>query len=41
MRRKNNYLVVVANNGKFHQRFMPGVPKTFDQDCLTAGTIGL
>ena len=33
MRRKNNYLVAVANNGKFRQRFMPGVPRTFDQDC--------
>ena len=33
MRRKNNYLVAVANNGKFRQRFMPGVPRTFDHDC--------
>ena len=34
MRRKNNnYLVAVANNGKLRQRFTPGVPSTFDQDC--------
>ena len=33
MRRKNNYLVAVANNGKLRQRFTPGVPRTFDQDC--------
>ena len=33
MRRKNNYLVAVANNGKFRQIFMPGVPRTFDHDC--------
>ena len=33
MRRKNNYLVAVANNGKLHQRFMPDVPRTFDHDC--------
>ena len=39
-RTKNNNLVAVANNGKLRQRFMPGVPRTFDQDCLTAGTIG-
>ena len=39
MRRKNNYLVAVANNGKLGQRFTPDVPRTFDQDCLTAGTI--
>ena len=32
MRRKNNYLVAVANNGKLRQRFTPGVPRTFDQD---------
>ena len=40
MRRKNNDLVAIANNGKLRQRFTPGVPRTFDQDCLTAGTIG-
>ena len=35
MRWKNNYLIAVAtcNNGKFRQRFMPGVPRTFDHDC--------
>ena len=33
MRQKNNYLVAVANNGKLRQRFMPGVPRTFDHDC--------
>ena len=33
MRRKNNYLITVANNGKLRQRFMPSVPRTFDQDC--------
>ena len=38
MRRKNNYLVAVANNGKLRQRFTPGVPRTFDQDC-SFGTI--
>ena len=35
MRRKNNYLVAVANNEKLRQRFMPGVPRTFDHDCLS------
>ena len=33
MRRKNNYLIAVANNGKLRQRFTPCVPRTFDQDC--------
>ena len=33
MRRKNNYLVAVANNGKLRLRFTPGVPRIFDQDC--------
>ena len=32
MRRKNNYLVAVANNGKLRQSFIPGVPRTFDHD---------
>ena len=40
MRRKNNDLVAVANNRKLRQRFTPAVPRTFDQDCLTTGTIG-
>ena len=33
MRRKDNDLVAVANNGKLRQRFTPGVPRTFGQDC--------
>ena len=33
MRRKNNAFVAVANNGKLRQRFTPGVPRTFEQDC--------
>ena len=33
MRGKNNYLVAVANNGRLCQRFTPGVPRIFDQDC--------